>query len=618
MSSRWCWRDAEDTCTWLQDRAQPHYLLSLLMHLPFADALLLARLDGLEQETAVYHHLNLLHRAGLIAATRIPLGPGSSPHRFHLTDLGLATLALDSGCEPSALARRFHLRRADLFALLPGLPQLTAAYEVLGALAASQPRRPSLLAWERPWHARWRSPTRKSWNSVSLPACARLSWDGRPQAYLFIPDLEAFPMRLYRTILDRLLLLRRAQGSPLPPLVVVTGQGRVARWNELLRETARERLDRPLVASVVAWQDLPTALEHVTAQHSAEVQHVDNTAPPIHLPPLRHRRGNTPLPHLVGSSLDDSPNHHDGNAVALKLSPAQRLLLDLVARHPFLRPQHMATVLGWRVEAARRRRNQLRAAGLVRLLTPNEIGEEASKELAEVTGAGLRLVAAQLGLSVAAAVRVHGLVGGGPEQPIGVRDSLIRNLAHTTGADELFVGLYRTAHDRARDGADDSVIIWHNAAACSRRHLRPDGYGTYRRHGQFYGFFLEYDRGTMNRRDYFRKFAAYYDYAITRRFEWDYHGYPTILVVTANNTAEERIASVVRQMAKGRNLDLPLLLTTRWRVDHPSNELGLLSPIWREPNAALGDRRPWLPGAQRAMGKRLSDCTGHDSNQTGG
>lgn len=595
MSSRWCWRDAEDTLTWLQGRAQAYDLLSLLAHLPLADALLLARLVGVEQETAVYHHLHLLRRAGLIAAIRIPLGTGSSPHRFHLADLGLATLALDWGCEPVALARRFHLRRADLFALLPGLPQLAAAYEVLGALAASQPGRPSLLAWERPWRARWRRPTAKTWSSVSLPVCARLSWDGTPQVYLFIPDLETIPMRLYRTMLDRLLLFRRVQRSPLPPLVVVTGHRRVARWNELLQETARERLDRPLVASVAAWQDLPTALEHVVAQNPAEAQHIDNAASPMHLPPLRRRPGNTPLPHLVGSPLGYASSNLDGNTVALTLSPAQRLFLDLVARHPFLGPEHMATVLGWQVETVRRRRNQLRAAGLVRLLTPEEIAEEASKELPEVTGAGLRLLAAQLGLTVTTAVRVHGLVGGGPEQPIGVRDSLIRNLAHTIGADELFVGLYRTAHDRARDGADDAVTVWHSAAACSRRHLRPDGYGTYRRDGHFYGFFLEYDRGTMNRRDYFRKFAAYYDYAITRRFEWDYHGYPTILVVTTSNTAEERIAAVVHQMVASRGFNLPLFLTTLWRLEDLSNRYGLLGQVWRGPGAAVDGRRSWMP-----------------------
>lgn len=595
MSNRWCWRDADDTLTWVQGRSQAYDLLSLLTHLPLADALLLARIGGFERETAVYHHLHLLRRAGLIAAIRIPSGTGSSPHRFHLADLGVATLALDWGCEPSALARRFHLRRADLFALLPGLPQLTATYEVLGALATSQPGRPSLLAWERPWSARWQRPTAKTWNSVSLPACARLSWDGSPRVYLFIPDLETIPMSLYRTILYRLLLLRRTQRSPLPLLVIVTGQGRVARWNELLQETARERLDRPLVASVVAWQALPAALEHVAAQHPAEAQHIDNAASPMHLPPLRRRPGNTPLPHLVGSPLDDASSDLDGNSVALNLSPAQRLLLDLVARHPFLRPDHIAMVLGWRVETVRRRRNQLRAAGLVRLLTREEIGEEALKELVEVTGAGLRLVAAQLGLTLTTAVRVHGLVGGGPEQPTGVRDSLIRNLAHTTGVDELFVGLYRTAHDRARDGADDAVTIWQNAAACSRRHLRPDGYGTYRRHGQFYGFFLEYDRGTMNRRDYFRKFAAYYDYAITRRFEWDYHGYPTILVITASNTAEERIAAVVHQMVASRGFNLPLYLTTLWRLEDMSNRHGLLEKVWREPGAAVDERRSWLP-----------------------
>lgn len=63
------------------------------------------------------------------------------------------------------------------------------------------------------------------------------------------------------------------------------------------------------------------------------------------------------------------------------------------------------------------------------------------------------------------------------------------------------------------------MVEWQNATACSRRHLRPDGRGTYRRQGKFYDFLLEYDRGTMNSRDYFKKFGAYYRYGVTHRFE---------------------------------------------------------------------------------------------------
>ena len=47
---------------------------------------------------------------------------------------------------------------------------------------------------------------------------------------------------------------------------------------------------------------------------------------------------------------------------------------------------------------------------------------------------------------------------------------------------------------------------------CGSRGIRsgPLPPGVYRRNGRRYGFLLEYDRGTENRRDYLRKLAAYY------------------------------------------------------------------------------------------------------------
>ena len=53
----------------------------------------------------------------------------------------------------------------------------------------------------------------------------------------------------------------------------------------------------------------------------------------------------------------------------------------------------------------------------------------------------LALLAAQEGLSLAAAVRANGLAGGGPERPAGARRALLRRLAHTVGADGVFVRL---------------------------------------------------------------------------------------------------------------------------------------------------------------------------------
>src|SRR6266536_878436 len=51
----------------------------------------------------------------------------------------------------------------------------------------------------------------------------------------------------------------------------------------------------------------------------------------------------------------------------------------------------------------------------------------------ELTPAGLRTLAAQLGLSLASAIAHHGLAGGGPESPIGTRRILLAHLDHTVG-----------------------------------------------------------------------------------------------------------------------------------------------------------------------------------------
>jgi hypothetical protein len=119
----------------------------------------------------------------------------------------------------------------------------------------------------------------------------------------------------------------------------------------------------------------------------------------------------------------------------------------------------------------------------------------------------------------------------------------------------------------------------------------PSGYGSYRHAGRPYGFFLEYDRGTTSARDYLRKFAAYYAYWSSGRYALDYDGFPTILVVTSDNAAEDRIARAAVAAAVGRGPTLPLLLTCRWRIDDAHNGSGLLGPIWR----GLGstERRCW-------------------------
>jgi hypothetical protein len=199
---------------------------------------------------------------------------------------------------------------------------------------------------------------------------------------------------------------------------------------------------------------------------------------------------------------------------------------------------------------------------------------------------------------------------------MGTRRLLLRNIEHTVGADRLFVALHRTLSDRGIGEDDDVVLEWRNAAACSRRRVRPDGYAMLRLHRRLYGFFMEFDRGTMSARDYAKKWATYYDYRDSRAFERDYDGFPPILVVTTDNRVEERIARTARAASVGRSPALPILLTCEWRIAHDSsNSDGLLGEIWREPHASFAERRRWPEvgtptrrGDQRQVGveKRLA------------
>lgn len=594
----WTWRDADAAPRAVASCPGDRRTLLLLAHLPLLSAAVMARLAGLQGPESVDRGLRRLVAAGLIADLRPAVQPGHSPRLWYLTDLGLATVARDQGVDPLSLARRNRLRRDELLALLPGLPQLVATYELLGALATARPGPPDLLAWERPWQRRYSRPTAKAPVTVALPAYAALAWGETAGGVLLVPDRGTAPLWLYRPVLDHLLLLRGLGTGECPALAIATtAPDRAAAWRELLEAVRRARGEAPLAAGVVTWDAL-RADPSVLTQDVPAAEAPERLIRQVCVAGLRVRRPGGSLPRLVGDA-PLTPTARAGRlarpgGVALRLSPSDRALLDLVARHPFLPPASLALVLDRPVSTVSRSCTRLREAGLLRLLEPEEAGAAgANAALTEVTAEGLALVAAQQGLTPAVAVRANGLAGGGPERAFGARQTLVRQLAHTLGADACFVRLVATARERAATGADDALIAWQSAAACGRGHLRPDGYGIYRHRGRLSGFFLEYDRGTMSARDCRQKFTAYYDYWTNGRFARDSRGFPTVLAVATDDTAEARLDRAARAAAVGRGLALPLLLTSEWRIDAPDNPDGLLGPIWHEAGAVFSDRRRW-------------------------
>jgi hypothetical protein len=357
-------------------------------------------------------------------------------------------------------------------------------------------------------------------------------------------------------------------------VIATTDLPRAEAWRRLLDEVADAQGLAPLPARVTAW---------------AEVLGREAAGPPR--PPAR-------APAAVS---DGAPGG---------LRTADRVLLDFAGRHPFLAPDDLAAALGWAPAATRRRRDALVAAGLLRLLEPAEAvagglrPDAAAAGLAELTPAGVALVAARQGLTVGTAARHTGLAGGGPGQRAGTRLSraryvLLRHLAHTRGADRFFVALARAARAAAVRSPEEAPVgaalaVWRNAFACARGRVHPDGYGVLRRAGRRHGFFLEYDRGTARAGDYRAKLGAYYAYRDSGRYAADYAGFPVVLLVTTDTDAENRIAGYARAAADGA-APLALLLTTEWRFrgapGRPPDPAGPLGPIWRTPDDPK--RRRW-------------------------
>jgi hypothetical protein len=165
----------------------------------------------------------------------------------------------------------------------------------------------------------------------------------------------------------------------------------------------------------------------------------------------------------------------------------------------------------------------------------------------------------------------------------------------------VFVRLCETARRHSSIGPAEALDEWQSPAESSRRGLYPDGYGMYRRGGKLHGFFLEYDRGSEKPAQYLKKFGAYYDFRDTGRFEQDYAGVPTILVVTTGNAAENRIARAAQAASVGRTCPLRILLTTEWRAKRDPE--GYLGRVWRTPSGSFDQRCRWLavPTDQRAV-----------------
>jgi hypothetical protein len=120
--------------------------------------------------------------------------------------------------------------------------------------------------------------------------------------------------------------------------------------------------------------------------------------------------------------------------------------------------------------------------------------------------------------------------------------------------------------------------------------VRPDGYGLLRLGQREYGFFLEFDRGTVRPSALRAKFAAYHRYRSTPMAARDFHGFPVTLVMTTGPASERRIIEAVQSVRVGDETGFPVLVTTiGWFESNPG---AVWERIWLDPIHAR--RRAWL------------------------
>src|ERR1700680_2709178 len=326
--------------------------LELIGRLPLVPISQLLPLSGGRSGRSGYACVERLAERGLVSV--IP-GPGhlGKPHRrlLLISNLGLAALAWRHEVDHASLARAWRLGRTPLRVLVGQLPALLSLYALLGLLAATGRGRARLTQWSRPgrWRPRWDGAGTA--RSVTLPAYAALGWEEAGSAYvdgryLLVADTGSLTPAALRRQLAGLARLDGTTPYAVPTVVIATtSERRVRAWTILLDSvTSSRRSANQLHVEVATWEswaaragmDPPRSR---LAPDRADADSVRSAA----LPRSDFERECRPwgcVPRPI------NPSHIAAALGEWSLAPRDRIVLDILGRHPFLADEALAGVLG--------------------------------------------------------------------------------------------------------------------------------------------------------------------------------------------------------------------------------------------------------------------------------
>ena len=627
--------------TGLENQDRP--ILGWLLIYPASSARELAAAFGFHRAT-VYRHLAHLMDAGLVQMVE---GYGGEA-RYLLTARGTASLAqaLDGGVEqvtrkfqrgPNAPARLIprllSIDRLGTFArqLFDAAPRAQAAQghaavvrwhvvrDYAEHIAAAGERRitvraQAVFAWTVA-DSRADGASAAACEPVHSPDAA---WYG---AFVLLEsglcDRDLINTRLRNLLRYRESPERLAVYRCFPPVIVLVENAHQAEvWQQSVRKTANGLRVAPLAGAMAilaetdnpwqwGWRDLVTG---ASARLVERLVPLPEAALPCgvgaHLEAAQAVMGAQPTRETNPSDAYDSPS------MPTVIAPRQRALLTLLARAPWLSASEIASVRSTPDELLltdsmeRSLRDLARKQWVAREVDTCRVARW------YLTDGGLRAVAAiheahilHLG-RVVINERVAECRNEATPAPLEQRAiaTFRRQSAHQAGVYGVVAAFHRASLGAA---SGIGVAWWETGHDCFRtycyrgvqRNLRPDAElelvwqaGGTPRHLRVW---LEYDRGTMNRRDLERKMQAYADYWQSR--EWASEGLvalPRLLFIVPDAQQETRVREVTQEMLAG--IRLRVLVTT-------AAHLETYTPygcIWRQ-------ILPVLPESERATRRAL-------------
>ena len=524
-------------------------LLEQLAVTPFADRIELAALSGRSVAT-VFRQTAALSEAGMVEELGHATELLPSTRRFCLTARGVQRLARERDVSPDSLLRDHPVSEQWRRTLLRRLDAVAATYRLTSSL--SEVSFPIRLRWYR---------------SAAADAGLALA-DGRTLAILRLGR------GVERTALaHRFRRLRDGAGYS-AVLVLAPDETRLRHLRRLARGLpfscylAVER--HALAASVddAVWVSraggprlsLRSALGFVRAGGE-------------------WTRERTPARRSTTRPMDRSADHDW--LLPVRLKPAEKRALDLIADWPWLAPEHLEGLMG----VGRRRVSQLtRSLEALDLLAAPRV--ERRRRLA-LTDRALTALAQRDRASPAEA---RGRWSAGADRPAAEMDwrevpgrrarQLLRHIGHTESVHGFAAALSAQARDLEVELAH--LDPPHRASRYFRldgrlRSIQPDAFVTLHAAGERMPLFLEWERRAIRPKTMRARLAPYLRYFSTRRPVDDHGALPRLMVVFDDHLAATQFLRVARSEMERTRITVPLFVSDRELV----RRLGPLGPAWR-------------------------------------